>query len=119
MVFDFLLNVILVISAISLFNLIRCMLKVRKIIKMHKDNPNIQGISIVNGEVKIIEKGDLPGDVLNEEVEVPVEEKVIDPVCHTEINQKDAYRMVKDEKEYFFCSWECREQFLKGGEGNL
>ena len=55
MVLDFIINIILLMGIIGLFNLTRYVLKIRKNIKMHKDNPNIQGITIVNGEVKIIE----------------------------------------------------------------
>ena len=54
-VFDFILDIFLIMMLISLFNLVRYTLKIRKIMKMHKDNPNIKGISIVNGEIKIIE----------------------------------------------------------------
>lgn len=81
---------------------------------MHKDNPNIKGISIVNGEVKVIEKA--PDKIVQEKV-IP---KVIDPICGKEINKNEAYRVVKNNKEYYFCSWECREAFkdveLKEGE---
>lgn len=114
MIFEIILDIILVIGAISFFNLIIALFKVRKVLKMQKDNPNIQGISIVNGEVKIIEKGQMPEDM--PKAQAPVEEMVIDPVCHKEIKKKDAYRVIKDDKEYFFCSWECREAFLKGND---
>lgn len=56
MVIDFILNMILVIGLVSLFNLTRYILKVRKVVKKYKDNPNVEGITIVNGEIKIIEK---------------------------------------------------------------
>jgi YHS domain-containing protein len=77
--------------------------------KMHQDNPNIQGISIVNGEIKVIEKK-LNAGVLNE---APAKELVKDIICDKELEKKDAYRVFKDGKEYYFCSWECREKFLK------
>lgn len=104
--FEFFLDMIIFIGILSLFNLLIYIYKVRKIIKMNKDNPNIQGISIVNGEIKIIEK---QGPVVEKE---PIE-MVKDPVCGKEISKKDAYRVVKQGVEYFFCSWECREAFLK------
>lgn len=107
-------DIILVIALLSLFSLIRFVLKIRKVLKMHKDNPNIQGISIVNGEVRIIEKQDLEKAFEKKEQIEYVE----DPVCHKKLDKKEAYRMVKDGVEYFFCSWECREAFLKG-EGLL
>ncbi|MEE1073225.1 MAG: YHS domain-containing protein [Cellulosilyticum sp.] len=107
MVLDFIINIILLMGIIGLFNLTRYLLKIRKIIKMHKDNPNIQGITIVNGEVKIIEK---KSDVESIKVEVP---KEIDPICGKEIDRAEAYRIVIDGEEYYFCSWECRDDFLK------
>lgn len=114
MIIEFFLNMIIFIGVISLFNLIRYVFKVRKVIKMHKDNPNIQGVTIVNGEVKIIEKNaDAEGK--HEESK----EMVRDSICGKEIEKQQSYRVVKDGEEYFFCSWECREEFLKKQqEGN-
>lgn len=106
---DFILNMFLVIILVSLFNLGRYVFKIRKVIKMHKNNPNIQGISIVNGEIKVIEKN-VNTVTLNA---APVKELVNDTVCGKELDQKDAYRVLKNGKEYFFCSWECREKFLE------
>ncbi len=114
MVIDFILNMILVIGLISLFNLTRYILKVRKVVKKYKDNPNVEGITIVNGEIKIIEKNQMQKD---QATQLLKEELVIDPICHKEIEKSQAYRIVKQGKEYFFCSWECREQFLKQKEG--
>ena len=111
MILEIIMDIILVIGAISFFNLLIALFKVRKIMKMQKDNPNIQGISIVNGEVKIIEKGQMP--VASEKEKSPAEEIVVDPICHKEIKKGDAYRVFKEGKEYFFCSWDCREAFLK------
>lgn len=106
---DVVLNVILIVMLLSLFNLVRYMFKIRKIMKMHKDNPNIKGISIVNGEIKVIEK--LP-EVFEQTIEVAPKDLVKDPICGEEILKEDAYRIMKDGVEYFFCSWECREKFL-------
>lgn len=103
---DIVLNLFLVMMLFSLFNLVRYMFKIRKIIKMNKDNPNIKGISIVNGEVKVIENEAFPP------VQVVAKELVKDPECGKEIEKKEAYRIFKNGKEYFFCSWECREKFL-------
>lgn len=106
---DFMLNLVLVIVLVSLFNLARYVFKIRKVMKMHQDNPNIQGISIVNGEIKIIEKNANAVGLAAE----PVKELVGDPICGKKIAEKDAYRIFKDGTEYFFCSWECRERFLQ------
>lgn len=107
MVWDFIINMIILVGFISLFNFIRCMLKVRKIIRDNKDNPDIQGISIVNGEVKVIEK--------KPQVELKVESvpKVFDEICHKPIRKEEAYRVLADGEEHYFCSWECREAFMK------
>ena len=110
-VLDIIVNTILIIGAISLFNLVVALFKVRKVLKMQKDNPNIQGISIVNGEVKIIEK-----DQVAFKAEEQEKDLVVDSVCHKEIKKSEAYRVVKDGQEYFFCSWECREAFLKNDQ---
>ena len=105
---DILIDVFLIMMLISLFNLIRYTIKIRKVMKTYKDNPNVKGISIVNGEVKVIEN--MPTTIQPVE-EVP-KDLVIDPICGKELLKQDAYRILKDGKEYFFCSWECREKFL-------
>ncbi len=117
MILEIIMDIILIIGAISFFNLLVALFKVRKIIKMQKDNPNIQGISIVNGEVKIIEKGKMPESVLKEKS--PAEEIVLDSICHRQIKKGEAYRVFKEGKEYFFCSWECREAFLKANKDGV
>lgn len=92
------------------------MVKIRKVMKMHKDNPNIKGISIVNGEIKVIEKDGEIASIPGQEPTPAQIEKVHDPVCGAELEKKDAYRIVKDGVEHFFCSWECREKFLASEE---
>lgn len=106
MVLDIILNVFLAFMLISLFNLVRYTFKIRKVIKMNKDNPNVKGITIVNGEIKVIE------DELIPPLQDMPKNTVIDPSCGKEITKEDAYRIFKGGKEYFFCSWECREKFL-------
>lgn len=106
--FDILFEFFLIMMLLSLFNLIRYTIKIRKVMKTYKDNPNVKGISIVNGEVKVIEN--MPTTIKAVE-EVP-KDLVIDPICGKELLKQDAYRILKDGKEYFFCSWECREKFL-------
>lgn len=101
-------DLMLVMMLLSLFNLIRYTIKIRKVMKMHKDNPNIRGISIVNGEIKVIENMPNTEQIAEEKSK----ELVTDPICGTELLKEDAYRILKDGKEYFFCSWECREKFL-------
>ncbi|MEG0012977.1 MAG: YHS domain-containing protein [Cellulosilyticaceae bacterium] len=107
---DFFLNVFLIMMLVSLFNLVRYMFKIRKIMKVNKDNPNIKGISIVNGQVKVIENEAFPP------VQDIEKDLVTDPECGIELEKKDAYRIFKNGKEYFFCSWECREKFLENAK---
>ncbi len=38
-----------------------------------------------------------------------------DPVCGTFIPRKEALKVVKDGKEYFFCSEGCLKRFRRGG----
>lgn len=102
------LNIFLFFMLVSLFNMIRYMFKIRKVIKLNKDNPNVKGISIVNGQVKVIEDEAFPPIVPIEK-----EDLVVDPICGNEVEKKEAYRILKDGQEYFFCSWECREKFLE------
>ncbi|MFC1493710.1 YHS domain-containing protein [Thermodesulfobacteriota bacterium] len=40
-----------------------------------------------------------------------VSEMVQDPFCKTYIPRHEAFRIVMDGKEYFFCSEECAEKF--------
>lgn len=91
----------------SIINIIRYIRKVKKILQLYKDNPNIQGIAIIDGKVQIIEKKPSNLDVM------PPKEIILDPVCGKAVEKKDAYRVMRNDKEYFFCSWECREKFLQ------
>jgi YHS domain-containing protein len=43
------------------------------------------------------------------------EELVQDPVCHTFIPRKEALKVQKDGKDYFFCSEGCLKRFRRGG----
>lgn len=118
MILDIMMNIVLVFMLLSLFNLVRYMFKIRKVMKMHKDNPNIKGFTIVNGEIKPIEGKaseafpPIVGMERTTEEEVK-KDLVVDPACGKEIEKKDAYRILKNGKEYFFCCWECRETFLE------
>lgn len=105
---ELLLNVFLFFMLVSLFNMIRYMFTIRKVIRMNKDNPKVKGISIVNGEVNVIEDEAFPPIIQAEEKEL-----VVDPICGKEVERKEAYRILKDDKEYFFCCWDCREKFLE------
>lgn len=40
-------------------------------------------------------------------------ELVKDEVCNRSIPKEQAHILVKEERKHYFCSWECREEFLK------
>jgi len=42
-----------------------------------------------------------------------------DPICKMEVDEKQAIKIEKDGKEYFFCSPICRDKFLGLGEGEV
>lgn len=108
MVFDLLMDIILAMLLIGCFNFVRSLLRVRKMLKKYKDDPSVEGITIVNGEVKVIQKKQ------NEaEMQIVPKEMVEDEVCNTKVEKDKAYRVVKDGVEHFFCSWECRQKFLE------
>ena len=46
-------------------------------------------------------------------------DKVQDPICGMQIDKNSAIKITKDGKEYFFCSTQCRDKFIKqqGREG--
>lgn len=110
MVLEFIVNMILLIGIVSLFNVTRYIFKIRKLIKKHKDNPNIQGITIVNGEVKVIEKKPTQKEEAPTSVAV---EQVRDEICGQMVEASKAYRVLHNGEEHYFCSWECREAFMK------
>ncbi len=79
-------------------------LKIRKILKDNQDNPNVKGIAIVNGELKIIEEGEEPPKAVRVE-------PLVKCGCGKHIEKNNAYRLIKNDKEYHFCCWDCQEQF--------
>lgn len=109
MVVKFLCNLAVLFSIISLFNFIRYSLKIKKVLNMHKDNPNVKGIMVVNGHVRVIEKK--PGENLSSKAQQKV--LIKDEVCQKQMSQEEAYCVVVDGKKHYFCSWECREAFLR------
>ena len=50
----------------------------------------------------------------SQEIEEP-DTLLQDPVCGTFIPRKEALKMVKDGKEYFFCSEGCLKRFRRSG----
>lgn len=36
---------------------------------------------------------------------------VTDSICGCNLPKSEAYILVKDNKKYYFCSWDCREKF--------
>ncbi len=99
---NILLQFVFLVFLVGIINSIIGMFKIRKVLKEHKNDPNIKGIAIVNGEIKLLEKEN--GKALNTE-------KVNVHCCNKMVNKNDVYRSFIDGKEYYFCSWECMEKF--------
>ncbi len=89
---------------VAIINSIIGIFRIRKVLKEHGDNPNIEGIAIVNGEVQVIEKE----KKLQPELVIT---QVKADCCGKMIDKKDAYRSFIDDTEHYFCSWDCREKF--------
>lgn len=106
-------NIFTVIFLWGLFTFTMYILRIRKVMRQYKNNPNIQGIQIVNGKVHVIEK---ENNIVDAKIREETKDLVQDPVCHAEIEKTSAYRIVKNDTDYYFCSWECREKFLESVE---
>lgn len=103
-------NIFTVFFLWSLLTFIMYIFRIRKVMRQYKDNPNIRGVQIVNGEIRVIEKDQ---NIVEVKVQEEVKDLVHDPVCNREIEKENAYRLVKNNKEHYFCSWDCREKFLE------
>lgn len=44
--------------------------------------------------------------------EINVYETVKDEVCDTFLQKNQAYIAVEDDKNHYFCSWECRQKYI-------
>ena len=110
---SFISNIFTVVFLWGLFTFVMYILRIRKIMRQYKDNPNIRGIQIINGQVHVIEKED---HIVDAEIKEESKDMVYDPVCHAEIEKTSAYRMVKNDTDYYFCSWECRDKFLESAK---
>lgn len=49
----------------------------------------------------------------SQEEKVPVIETVIDPICNQEIDKDKAYVVVEEKDRKYFCSWDCRQKYIK------
>ena len=83
--------------------------RVRKTLRKYKDDPNIKGVQIVNGQVHVIEKDQ---KIIDADIKDEIKDMVYDSVCNEEIEKSSAYHIIRDGKSHYFCSWECREKFL-------
>ncbi|OON99915.1 MAG: hypothetical protein ATN35_10250 [Epulopiscium sp. Nele67-Bin004] len=99
------LQFLMVMFIIGFINMIANVLKIRKLIKDNQDNPNVKGIAIVNGELKIIEEGEEPPKTIKVE-------PLVKCGCGKHIEKNNSYRLIKNEQEHHFCSWDCQEEFV-------
>ncbi|OOB77485.1 MAG: hypothetical protein BEN18_01425 [Epulopiscium sp. Nuni2H_MBin001] len=90
---------------VGIINSIIGIFKIRKVLKEHGDDPNIEGIAIINGEVQVIEKD----KKMQSEVVIA---QVKSDCCGKMIAKNDAYRFIIDGTEHYFCSWDCKEEYL-------
>ncbi len=103
-------NVLIIMFLVGLFNFTIYAFKIRNIVKKHQDDPNVKGVKIVNGEVKIIED-DMA--ILEAQIKEETIDLVTDPVCHKEIEKTKAFHVIRNDESHYFCSWDCREKFLE------
>ncbi len=103
-------NIFMVMFLWGLFGLIMHMLRFRRTLRKYKDDPNVKGVQIVNGQVRIIKKDE---NVMEGEIKEETKDMVYDEICDKEIEKSKAYHMIRDGKSHYFCSWECREKFLE------
>lgn len=103
-------NLFMIMFLVTLFNFTIYAFKIRKVIKKHEGNPNVKGVQIINGEVKIIEDD---ARILEGQIKEEVKDLVTDPVCHAEVEKTKAYHVIRNDGSHYFCSWDCREKFLE------
>ncbi|MGI6227602.1 MAG: transcriptional regulator [Peptococcales bacterium] len=52
---------------------------------------------------------------MGEDAKIPINtiEMVKDELCGENIPKSKAFILASDDKKYYFCSWECREKFIR------
>lgn len=103
-------NIFMLMILWGFVNFIMYMFKIRQVIKKNQDNPNVKGVKIENGQVHVIEDDKT---VFEAEIKEEVKTLVTDPVCHKDIEKSKAHHLIKGEESFYFCSWDCRQKFLK------
>ena len=120
--FTFLANAFIVMFLWGLFTFTMYALRVRKALRKYKDDPNIKGVHIVNGQVRVIEKeknnntSEVNQNVVDGEIKNEIKDMVYDSICKEEIAKSEAYHIIRDGESHYFCSWECREKFVESLE---
>ncbi len=99
------LQLISLIFLVLFINMMVGLFKIRKILRENKDNPNLQGIAVINGEIKIIEKETMY-------TSAKTDDSIKSDCCGKMVKKSDVYRVVIENKEYYFCSWDCKEKFV-------
>ena len=113
MMLSFIGNVFTVMFLWGLFTFTMYAIRVRKTLRKYKDNPDIKGVQIVNGQVHVIEKDQV---IIDAEIKEETKDMVYDSICNEEIEKSSAYHIIRDGVSHYFCSWECREKFLEETE---
>ncbi len=103
-------NIVMIMFLVGLFNFTIYAFKIRNIVRQHKNDPNVKGVKIVNGQVHVIED-DI--NILEAEIKEETKELVTDPVCNKELEKVSAFHVIRKGQSHYFCSWDCREKFLE------
>jgi len=117
-IYDIFSNLLIVMFLWGLFTFTMYAFRVRKALRKYKDDPNIKGVHIINGKVRVIEKekdqDSIKKDqnVMDGEIKEETKDMVYDSVCNEKIAKSEAYHIIRNGESHYFCSWECREKFL-------
>lgn len=103
-------NLVIIMFLFGLFNFTIYAFKVRSVVQKHKNNPNVKGVKIVNGEVQVIEDD---ANIFEAQVKEETKEMVTDLVCKKEIEKTSAFHVIRNSESHYFCSWDCRDKFLE------
>mgnify|MGYP000956434730 CR=1 FL=1 len=56
---------------------------------------------------------DTVANIADENKKEMVVDMVYDEICEKYIPQNKAYHIIENDKTHYFCSWECREKYIK------
>lgn len=103
-------------SMIGVFNFFALVFLLRLIVSLIASAR--QGMSSVKKQFEEKEQASANSQELSVETESPVclQEMVYDKICGKEIPKNRSYIVAVDDVYHYFCSWECRQQFVNSLE---